>query len=315
MGHTLAFSHPAFGNFRCPEIGQDLECLVRFDTCLAGIFPLIGQRIPTGFHTTFSLCQTLQWICNLVDGQGSCIFLCENWLEKLWSQLKLTPTAGHFRANPRPEIFKCCNGQSVFIRRINRATGPAGGHEDGPKGVIIALGDGLQLVVVASGTGHGGRQEDFREGVHLVINHLLMDPVEVQAAAVAMLSKVIKHGPDQAFIRACGGIDTRLFKQVASQLLFQELVETDVGIEGPNQIIAIFVRALGRVVPLISISVGVSNGVHPVACKPLAEVRRGQHLIHQRLISTPRIGLPIIQKSLALGRRRRQASQDKRQTS
>ena len=109
-----------------------------------------------------------------------------------------------------------------------------------------------------------------------------MNAVEHQAAAMPVLTHVVEHRSDQAFIRGERMIDARLWQQVTGDLLTHELIETGVVVEGTDQIVAILMRALGGVVPFVTVSVRVAHHVHPVTGKVLAELRTGQQPVDLR---------------------------------
>ena len=99
------------------------------------------------------------------------------------------------------------------------------------------------------------------------------------------------------------GVDARLGEQVAGELFADELIVGDVAVEGADEVIAILVRPLGRVVPLVAVGVGVADDVHPVASEALAEMGRGEQLIDQFLVSLLLVLSRFGQKAFAqLGR-------------
>jgi hypothetical protein len=52
-------------------------------------------------------------------------------------------------------------------------------------------------VVVAPGAGDGHRLEGLGEGVDLVVEHLLVDAVELGAVPVPLLAELEEHGPGE----------------------------------------------------------------------------------------------------------------------
>ena len=86
------------------------------------------------------------------------------------------------------------------------------------------------------------------------------------------------HPPGVIFGRAVGGED------VAGELLVEEAVVRDVGVEGVDDVIAIEVRLGDRVIGVIPGGVGVPGEVEPVASPSLAVMGRGEQLVDQAFI-------------------------------
>ena len=97
----------------------------------------------------------------------------------LWCELDFAPLPSDLLANAFTQLFQAIDGICLMAREVYRSAGPAGGHEYRAQGVVIALRNGFQFVVVATGTGDGGCQECFRERIDFVVHHLLMHAVEV----------------------------------------------------------------------------------------------------------------------------------------
>lgn len=78
-------------------------------------------------------------------------------------------------------------------------------------------------------------------------------------------------------------MDARLWQEVSGELLAHELVEADVVIEGADEVVAVFVRAFGGIVPFVAIRVRVAHDVHPVAGEVFAEVGAGEERLGEGL--------------------------------
>ena len=74
-------------------------------------------------------------------------------------------------------------------------------------------------------------------------------------------------------------VDSRMGKKIAGDLFAQELVEGDVSVEGPDQVVPEAPRSFGRDVPFIAVGVGVTYDIHPMPRPAFTEVGRGQQAI------------------------------------
>ena len=66
---------------------------------------------------------------------------------------------------------------AVFVQQLRRVElhlRGAGGGEHAVEGVVIALADGVELVVVAAGAGDGEALKGFREHVNLAVHRLYL---------------------------------------------------------------------------------------------------------------------------------------------
>ena len=198
----------------------------------------------------------------------------------------------------------------IPIGEIQGVGPPARAHEDAGQCVVVRLGDGVQLVVVAARAGHGHGLKRLGEGVDLVVHHLLVDAVEHHAVPVTLLAHHVEHGTDERLVDLLVGVDSRGFHHVARDLLPHELIEGQVVVEGADQIVAESPGALGRDVPLVAVGVAVPHHVHPVTRPALAEMGGFEQTVHQALIGAV---VRVVDKGLDLFGGRRQTGQHQAQ--
>ena len=84
---------------------------------------------------------------------------------------------------------------------------------------------------------------------------------------------------DAGFVDTFLGVDSRLFQEVAGQLLADELVIRHVGIERANEVVAIAPRLNDLRVAFAATGIGIADEVHPVAGEVFAVTRRGQQAV------------------------------------
>ena len=90
--------------------------------------------------------------------------------------------------------------------------------------------------------------------------------------------------PDRRFVDGKLDVDPGVGQEVAGEVLDQQSIGRHVGVEGPDQVVAVF-RGVGNVgVPLAAVRLRVAKPVHPVASPALPESWRGQQLLHQALV-------------------------------
>ena len=96
---------------------------------------------------------------------------------------------------------------------------------------------------------------------------------------------------------------------IASQLLGDELVERLVGVQRPDDAVAIFVGVAARRIRVaVAIGIGVARDIEPVAAPALTVIRRVEQPIDQLFVS---IGRSVCEEGFGLRRRRRQTGKIK----
>ena len=194
--------------------------------------------------------------------------------------------------------------------------GVVGRREDGRQPVVVQLGNGVVLVVVALGAAHGEPHHVAGEG----LDGTLQDPVTYVGRVEHILVGVVggdsqkAGGLQQA---AQGGAELRcrapVHQLVSGQLLGDKSVVGLVPVDGFDDVVAILPLSgntqrllAGNEVVIAAQGVGIAGLIQPMAAPALPEMRGSQQPFHQLLIG--RRGT-ICQEGVHLFRRRGQADQ------
>ena len=272
--HAFPLHHPSRRQCRLREIGQDGVGLVGIDSGIAMSLRFRGQSVPGRLDVGPGFRQSRERVVHIPQYWFLRCRHLRCWLPGCGSDLHPSPDLGQLITNGSSQFLESGHRSCVLLRGIGGSTPPARRHEHRSESVVIFLRDRFEFMVMTAGTGDRRCQEDLGKGVDLVVHHFLMNTIELQAAAVAMLSHMVKHRPDDALVNPECLIDARLGQQVSSELFAEQSVKTNILIEGSNQVVAVLMRSLGRVVPFISVGIRVPNHVHPVPGEGLAVVRR-----------------------------------------
>ena len=148
----------------------------------------------------------------------------------------------------------------------------AGTGEEGLQAVVVAVEDGVELVIVAAGAAVGEAEEGGADGVGDVVEQFL--PALHEVACVALVGEVaVEPGSDER-----GGVAGVEF--VAGDLLADEAVVRLVLVEGVDDVVAVAPDVGAGLVALEALAVGVAGEVEPVARPALAVARRGEKAIN-----------------------------------
>ena len=191
---------------------------------------------------------------------------------------------------------------AVFLRPGERVIRSG---EETVEGVIVARGDRVVLVVVAPGAAERQAEHRLAGRVQAVLDDLVL-VLQLPGAEPLRLGEEPgrDHPPGIILARPVGGQD------VAGDLLVEEPVVRDVGVEGVDHVVAIEVRLGDRIVGVVTGRVGVTGEVEPVAAPTLAVPGRGQQLVDQ-----PREGIgPIVPDERLDPLRAREAGRSGRST-
>src|SRR6185437_2094908 len=114
---------------------------------------------------------------------------------------------------------------------------PATG-QDAIESVKVGLADWVEFVVVAAGAGHRQAQKRLANDVDLVVGerHLLVERV---GGGVTMLYHPKMGRAQGRLVDAELAVDPRVGQQIAGQVLANESIVGDVGIESANEIVAV----------------------------------------------------------------------------
>ena len=185
--------------------------------------------------------------------------------------------------------------------------GIVGGPQDGAQGIVVPLGQRIELVVVAAGASqrqpHGGGAQDLNLGGQ----HIQAFRQVVLLGAVGRVRSHSQKSGGHQQVRLIGavGLHGLVVEQLIPGKLFgQEPVVGLVGIQGPYDVVAVTEGVgpdfVGR---NPTFGIGVAHGVQPVAGPALAVVGRFQKKVHQPFVS-PRVGIGQVGSDLFGGRRK-----------
>ena len=170
--------------------------------------------------------------------------------------------------------------------------------EERGEGVVIGLGDGIELVGVALRAAQRHAQPGRAHGVH-AIQHVI-DPRFLGVAAAFAVGHVITLEAGRELL--LGG---RVRQEVAGELLERELVVRRIAIEGFDDPVAPGPVGPGGI-RLEAVGVRIAGGVEPPHGHALTIVRRGQQAVDGLLIGR---GRTVGEESRGLGFGRRQAGE------
>ena len=186
----------------------------------------------------------------------------------------------------------------MLPRCIYRPAGPSGSHEDAGQCVVVPLGDRVELVIVAARAGNRHSKERLGKGIDLVVDHFLVNAIELHAVSMAVFSHVIEHGTDQAFVETGLQTDSRVCEEIARDLLADQLIESDVLIESTGKVVPVFPRTFRGNVPLVAVGIGIADDIHPMPGKPFAEVGRGEEIVDKLGKGILAVAIPGLPKCL-----------------
>ena len=160
-------------------------------------------------------------------------------------------------------------------------------------------------MVVAAGAGDRESEEGLRDDVDLVVHvtDLLIDRVD---RLVAVFDHAEVAGAEGRLVELFFGVEPWLLQQVAGELFADELVVRDVGIEGPDQVVAVAPGLRDGGVAFAAVRIGVADEIHPVAGEVFAVAGRGQQAVDDLGES---LGRGVGFEGGDFGGRRRQAGQ------
>jgi hypothetical protein len=173
--------------------------------------------------------------------------------------------------------------------------------EERKEGVVIALRDRIELVVVAPAAVEGEAEERRAERGHAVRDIgnpvLLLDDA---ALLVLVVQPVERRGESL--------LPVWIRQEVAGELPSGEFVETQVFVVGPDDPVAPGPHRAGAV-HLVAVGVRETRDIQPVGGHPFAVARRGEQPVDDALVGA---GQGVGEEGVGFRRRRRQARQIQR---
>ena len=158
---------------------------------------------------------------------------------------------------------------------VDRLDPGAAVHHRAVEGVEVRLADRVELVIVAAGAGDGHPQERLGDDVDLVLGkaHLLVQGI---GGAETVQHEAILGDADRRLVDPEFGVHPRLREQIARQVFADQLVDRYVGVQRPDQVVAVTPGVGDRRVAFTAVRLGVADPVHPVSGPTLSEGRIGQ---------------------------------------
>ena len=194
------------------------------------------------------------------------------------------PKPGQLLADRGFQLLEAFLDPLVGVPDVQRPGKLARAVQDPVERVIVLGGNGVQLVVVAAGAGHRQTLKSLGEGVDLVVDHVGADFPEGHAVVVTHLSQAEESRPGQGLVQSQPAVDAGLFQHIAGHVFPDHLVEGQVLVEGPDEIVPVAPGSQQLVVPLVAVGFPVAHHVHPVTRPPFTQVRRSEKTVHQALV-------------------------------
>ena len=168
--------------------------------------------------------------------------------------------------------------------------------EETAEGVVVALQDRVELVVMAARALHAGAEEDVAGGVGHVVEDVL--PLAARVAVVVFVDPMAEVAERREGLRVAGE------QLIARDLLMHEAVVGLVVVVGLDDVVAVTPGRGAEVVDAEAIAVRVAHQVEPGAGHALAVGRGGEEAVDQLLVSP---GVFVLQEGVHRFGRRREA--------
>ena len=149
--------------------------------------------------------------------------------------------------------------------------------EGGDQLVILALRNGIELVIVAAGAVDGEAEERLADGADDVLQFVLPDDGFHRGALLLLADFVVRPGDEEA--GGDQGVGVVRVQGVAGELQPRELVVGEVLVEGVDDPVAVAPGVGAELVPLEALALAVTGDVEPVARPAFAEVLRRKELL------------------------------------
>ena len=182
---------------------------------------------------------------------------------------------------------------------VDRGKGHPRTLQKSAQGVIVAGRNGVELVVMAAGAPDGLGQERLGEDVDLVVEPFRGIDPDVNRRMLRFPQEP-ESGGDGRFEKVLGRMPTGFGQQIAGDVLADELVIRNVGIQRPDHIVAVFVREGNFKIEFVSRGLGIPHQVEPVAGPAFAVALRGQQAVDHPFLGLRR---GVFQERLDLGQR------------
>ena len=211
---------------------------------------------------------------------------------------------GELGARRGAKLVKFHRDAPVRFKRLEARLPVAAADEEALQAVVIALRDGVELVVVAARARDGEAEERLGHHVEAVVHAVALVLPDVHGR-MHFLTEKPEAGAEQRFIRAARA-QARLRHEVAGDMLGDELVVRHAVVQRADDVVAILPGVRNDRLPLMPARLRVAHEVQPVPRPALAEMRRRQQAIHDL---RERLRRSVLEKRLDLRGLRRQANQ------
>ena len=184
----------------------------------------------------------------------------------------------------------------ALLRPSNPIFDGQGIVEEATECEVVALQDGIELMVVATGALHPGAEEDIPGRIRDVVQDIL--PLTADIPVVVFVNPV----PEVAEGREGVGVAGK--KLVARELLLDEAVVGLILVIGLDDVVTVAPGGRSEIVDAEAIAIGVADEVEPGAGHPLAVGWGRQESVDQLLVG---LGVRILDEGGDLFGRGRQA--------
>ena len=142
-------------------------------------------------------------------------------------------------------------------------------------------------MVVAAGATHRQSEKSFGINIDLIVHAVALVAPDVHRR-VRGLTQVPKAGPLRGLVPSRRRVNTRVFHQVAGNMLDHKVVIRHIGVEGAYNVVAIAISLRNRIIRLVTAGLGKAHQIEPVLPPAFAEVRRGEQVFDKVFIDVRR---------------------------
>ena len=156
------------------------------------------------------------------------------------------------------------NGRFESAGWVNKGILVAGTLEIASERIIVARGDGIELMIMAAGAGDGLAEKGFAEDIDLTIDDIRLFLPNVHRGLTAFFHPK-EPGGDDGFVGFVFWSSSRNGEQIASEMLDDEFIVGEIEIVCPDHIIPVAPRMIEIEVELESQGFRIADQVEPVA--------------------------------------------------
>ena len=134
--------------------------------------------------------------------------------------------------------------------------------EHGFDSVVVVDRDGIEFVVVASGTIHRQPEKGLADDTHQIVHFLFPGDGSLRGVGLGIAGLIPRSRNEHA--RSDDSFRGHRFQDVTGHLFPHETVIRHIGIEAANDVIAVMPRVVSGTVVFKALALGVANHVQPV---------------------------------------------------